>query len=89
MSKMKFTPALVCLLLFSVMRAAPQDEIVVVEQLIETTQKNLDTQQALLKKMVEFKDAREAFLANLESGKLATALVKRAMELNSHLERSI
>jgi len=82
---MKFL--LVLAFLFSSLLAAPQDEILVLEELINTTQSNLNAQQLLLKKMLEFKEAREAFLADPDSGKLATALVKRAMHLQAHLEK--
>jgi hypothetical protein len=78
---------LVSLFLFSFVIAAPQDEIEVLEELIHVTKTNLEGQESLLKKMGEFKKAREAFLIDPESGKLATALVKRAMQLQLLLER--
>jgi|ERR1700733_3802883 len=78
---------LVTLFLVSPLLAAPQDELLVIEQLIETTKKNLDTQQELLKMTLEFNQAREAFISDPESSRLATTLVKRAMRLRSHLEK--
>jgi hypothetical protein len=82
---MKFI--LLSLLLFSPLFGAPQEEILVIEQLIETTKKNLEAQQTLLKLVLEVYQAREAFIADPESGKLATTLVKKAMSLHSHLEK--
>ncbi len=77
---------LASIFLFTPLLAAPQDEILILEELIETTKKNLDTQQQALKILIAFKDAREAFIANPDSGKLATALVKRAIRLYNLIE---
>ena len=82
---MKFI--LIALFLFASLLAAPQDEILVIEQLIETTKKNLDSQERLLKSIQEFNQAREAFLSDLDNGRLATRLVKMAMQLHNYLEK--
>jgi hypothetical protein len=82
---MKFL--LAYLFLFSTLIAAPQNEISTIEELIETTKKNLDSQQKLLTMFVEFKEAREVFLADPYSGRAATMLVKRAMRLYTHMEK--
>lgn len=82
---MKFL--LTALFLFSSLLAAPQDEILVIEELIETTKKNLETQEELLKIVSAFNQAREAFLADPDSGRLATGLVKRAMVLQNYLDK--
>ena len=82
---MKFL--LVTLLLFSPLFAAPQDEISVLEELIDTTKKNLEGQQALLKILFEFKEARDAFIQDPDSNRLATTLVKRAMRLQKQVEQ--
>lgn len=73
--------------LFLPIFAAPQDEILVIEELIDTTKKNLDSQQKLHTMIVEFKQAREAFIANPDSGKLATKLVRQAMRLQNYLQK--
>jgi hypothetical protein len=67
--------------------ATPQEEIATVEQLIETTKKNLENQQMILKLLRTYASAREAYLNDPDSGKLATALVKRAMALHLLLEK--
>lgn len=82
---MKFILAV--LLLFSPLFAHPQDELMVLDQLIETTQKNLNAQLLLKGMMFEFFQTREAFLTNPESGKLATSLVKKATRLHNHVDK--
>ena len=78
---------LLSLFLFSPLFGAPHDEIIVIEQLIETTQKNLNAQQTLLKLLLEFDQAKGVYITDPDNGKLATALVKRAMRLHKHLEK--
>src|SRR5262249_30797883 len=67
--------------------ATPQEEIATLEQLVETTKKNLENQQDLLKLVRIYYSAREAYLADPDNGKLATALVKRAVALHQLLEQ--
>jgi len=81
---MKFLPLA---FLLSFLFAAPQDELLVIEELIQTTKKNLDSQQKLHTLVVEFNQSREAFIANPDSGRLATALVKQAMRLYNYLQK--
>lgn len=78
---------LAALFLFASAFAAPQDEVLVLEELIASTRKNLEGQQQLLSLIQEFNQSREAFLADPDSGKLATALVRRAMRLHGLLEK--
>lgn len=75
------------LFLFTPLLAAPQDEMLVIMELIQTTKQNLVSQEKLLQLMVDFKNAREAFIKDPNSGKLATALVKKATYLYSHVEK--
>lgn len=82
---MKFLLAF--LLLTLPLSAAPQDEMLVIEELISATKRNLASQEELMRKLVAFKGAREAYLANPDSGKYATSLVKQAMQLHQHLEK--
>jgi hypothetical protein len=67
--------------------ATPQEEIATLEHLIETTRKNLENQQMILKLLRAYATAREAYLSDPDSGKLATALVKRAMALQQLMEK--
>lgn len=64
-----------------------QDEIAVLQELIATTKKNLESQQHLLNRVIKFKQARAAFMADPTSGQLATRLVKSAMLLQKNLEK--
>ena len=64
------------------------DEIGIVEALIETTSRNLAQQQKLLESLIEFKQARAAFVAEPTSAKLATKLVKNAMSLYEKIEQN-
>lgn len=84
---MKFLLALVINLFFLQLVAAPQDEALIIQELINTTQKNLEAQQAVLKILVEYNTAREAFITDPDSSKLATRLVKKAMRLQNHIEQ--
>lgn len=59
----------------------------VLEQLIEATKKNLDSQLLLKEMMFEFFQTREAFLSDPESGKWATSLVKKATRLHNHVDK--
>ncbi len=78
---------LALLLFASPLVAAPHDEVLVVEELIATTEKNLKAQEELLKQLHNYHSARDAFIADPESSKRATALVKRAMRLQTHIEQ--
>ncbi len=78
---------LATLLLSATLAAAPHEEVLVIEELIATTQKNLRSQEALLQALNAYNHARDAYLADPDSSKRATLLVKRAMHLQSHLVR--
>lgn len=78
---------LASLLLSATLAAAPHEEVLVIEQLIATTQKNLYSQEELLRTLNAYNTTRDAFIANPDSSKLATLLVKKAMRLQSHLEK--
>ena len=78
---------LATLLLSATLAAAPHEEVLVIEELIETTQKNLRSQEALLQALNAYNHARDAYLADPDSGKKATLLVKRAIYLQSHLAK--
>lgn len=65
-----------------------QDEIDLLRELIDTTKNNLDLQQELLRRVIEFKQARAAFSAEPTSTALAAKLVKSAMTLQKNLENS-
>lgn len=58
-----------------------------IEQLIETTQKNLRNQEALLCALNDYHKARDAYLIDPDSSKRATLLVKKAMRLQSYLSQ--
>lgn len=55
-----------------------QDEITVLLELIEASKKNLEEQKKLLKLILDFKKAKEAFITEPTSVKLASHLVKTA-----------
>jgi hypothetical protein len=73
------------LFLFFPLSAAQPEEIDVVEQLITTTKKNLDAQQRLLQMMIAYNQAKESFLEDPDSSKLATSLVRKSMLLHHHI----
>lgn len=64
-----------------------QDEINTLTELINATKQNLHTQQNLLKMVIEFKQARNAFISDPSSAKLATLLVKKAMRVHQEIEK--
>lgn len=64
------------------------DEITILLELIETSKKNLEEQKKLLKLIVDFKKAREAFITEPTSVKLAALLVKSAAEVSNEIEKS-
>jgi hypothetical protein len=85
---MKLHLAFIAFSLFIPLSASSHEEVLVIEQLIETTQKNLINQKALLEKLRAYHQARDAFIGDPDSSKLATWLVKRAMHLHLHLEQA-
>lgn len=64
-----------------------QDEINTLTELINATKRNLHSQQNLLKMVIEFKQARSAFMNDPSSAKLATLLVKKAMCVHQEIEK--
>ncbi len=74
-------------LMCSHLLATPQEEIATLEQLVEMSKKNLENQQLILKSVRNYASARENYLADPDNGKLATALVKRAVALSQLLEK--
>lgn len=63
-----------------------QDEITILLDLIESSKKNLQSQQKLLKVMIDFKKAREAFMNDPTSARLATDLVRSATRVKDEIE---
>ncbi len=76
---------LATLFIFSSLYGAPQDEIEVIQELIQGTKKNLESQQHLLNLTLSFNNAREDFLENPDSARFASKLVKEAVQLQNHL----
>lgn len=62
------------------------EEIEVLQDLISVTQKSLNAQKELLTALVKFKVARNAFVEEPTSRKLATILVKTAMVVYKKIE---
>lgn len=62
------------------------DDLEIMRELIQSTKKNLTTQEAVLKHMTLFTQLRAAFIADPTSAKIATQLVKTAMTLHAELE---
>lgn len=63
-----------------------QDEISVILELIDASKKNLEEQRKLLKLIVDFKKARESFISEPTSPRLATSLVKSAAAVSKEIE---
>ena len=63
-----------------------QDEITVLLELIEMSQKNLVEQQTLLKNILDFRKQRQAFVQEPTSNRLATALVRSAMRIQGEID---
>lgn len=64
------------------------DEAALFSELIEISKKNLEEQQELYTLIVDFKKKREAFVANSDSKKMASHLVRSAKKLKGALEKS-
>ncbi|MFN0065121.1 MAG: hypothetical protein ACKVOH_02655 [Chlamydiales bacterium] len=62
------------------------NEITVMEELIRTTEKNLEGQKRLLKYLIEFQKARNAFVEESSSSKLGAILVRCAMHVHRQME---
>ncbi|MCH9626827.1 MAG: hypothetical protein S4CHLAM2_04580 [Chlamydiales bacterium] len=71
---------------FSALPLLADEEIEVVQELIAVTQKNLQAQKELLTALVQFKQARHAFVEEPTSRKLATKLVKASMCVQKQIE---
>lgn len=63
-----------------------QDEVGVLQELIEITRKNLVEEERLLKLIVEYKKAKEAFIVDSASSRLATSLVWSAQKLKKEVD---
>lgn len=62
------------------------EEVLIVQELIKATQNNLKAQNELLSSLIKFKQARQAFIEDPTSRKLATLLVKTAMAVQNQIE---
>lgn len=67
---------------------ADQDEVVTLLELIDTTKKNLEDQQKLLKLVLDFKKTKDAFITDPTSAKIATALVRNAMKVKIEIDKN-
>ncbi len=85
---MRLIPVIIVLCSSISLWGAPQNEVLVMQGLVETTQKNLTSQKKLLKLLIEFKEAKEAFVKDDDNGKLATGLVKKATLLQQQIENA-
>ncbi|MCB1180456.1 MAG: hypothetical protein KDK55_00345 [Chlamydiia bacterium] len=65
-----------------------QDEIVVLKQLIEATQKSLNEQHTLLQSILRYRAVRELFFDDTTNSRKATNLVKMALQISNQLEES-
>jgi len=83
---MKLTLLLVSII-FTFATLSAHEEVLVLEQLIETTQKNLHSQQELLRSLHAYHAARDSYFGDPDSSKRATLLVKKAMKLHTQLTR--
>ncbi|MCH9608575.1 MAG: hypothetical protein S4CHLAM45_11530 [Chlamydiales bacterium] len=74
--------------LFFILLATPliADEVETLQELIETTQKNLEGQLQAMQELKAYKEMRGHFLADPDNGKLGTLMVRRAMKLFQELE---
>lgn len=66
---------------------AANEEIQTMQELINLSQKNLNGQRELLTYLLQFNRAREAFIEEPTSAKLATDLVKSAMVVQRKIEK--
>lgn len=90
---MKLSSALILLLgttfpLVAHSSFSEQDDLIVLLDLIETSKKGLEEQRKLLQQIIDFKKAREAFIAEPTSSKLAKILVTAAAAAYHTIESS-
>ncbi len=71
---------------FSALPLFADEEIEVMQELILASQKNLRAQKELLTSLVKFKKARQAFVGEPTSRKLATDLVKASLIVQKQIE---
>lgn len=63
-----------------------RDEIEIIQELVKVTQQKLTSHEKLLQQVIQFKKIRMQFIADPNSRKLATALVRSAEKINAEIQ---